>query len=73
MGSKISSKNQVTLPVQALREAGIAAGDRVRVVAQGRGRLTLTVLDDPLESLIGCAPGVSEAADLEGLRDEWAQ
>jgi AbrB family looped-hinge helix DNA binding protein len=33
--STISSKNQITLPVQLLRELGIGPGDRVAMVRQG--------------------------------------
>jgi bifunctional DNA-binding transcriptional regulator/antitoxin component of YhaV-PrlF toxin-antitoxin module len=34
--SKLSSKNQVTIPVRVLREAGLAAGDEVIVRASGQ-------------------------------------
>lgn len=71
--TRVSRKNQVTLPVAALREAHINAGDELRVTVDDRGRLVLTPVDDPLEALIGSMPGVSAAADLETLRDEWAR
>jgi bifunctional DNA-binding transcriptional regulator/antitoxin component of YhaV-PrlF toxin-antitoxin module len=71
--TRVSAKHQVTLPVQALRDAQLRPGDRLRVTAAGRGRLVLTAVDDPLEELIGSAPGLSAVTDLEGLRDEWAR
>lgn len=63
----------MTLPVAALREAHIKAGDHLRITVDERGRLVLTPEVDPLEALIGSMPGVSAAADLEALRDEWAR
>jgi bifunctional DNA-binding transcriptional regulator/antitoxin component of YhaV-PrlF toxin-antitoxin module len=38
----ISSKNQITLPVQLLREMGVGPGDRLAVALEG-GRLILRV------------------------------
>jgi bifunctional DNA-binding transcriptional regulator/antitoxin component of YhaV-PrlF toxin-antitoxin module len=69
--TRVSRKHQVTLPVDALAEAHVQPGDQLRVVADGRGRLVLTIVDDPLEALIGSAPGLSAATDLEELRGEW--
>lgn len=69
--TRVSRKHQVTIPVNALAEAHLHPGDQLHVVADGRGRLVLTVVDDPLETLIGATPGLSAATDLEGLRGEW--
>ncbi len=69
--TRVSSKNQVTLPVAGLEEAGISAGDELVVRVDGRGRLTLVRERDPLLALIGSAPGLSERTNLEALRDEW--
>jgi hypothetical protein len=49
----------------------VRPGDELHVVADGCGRLVLTVVRGPLEALIGSAPGLSAAVDLERLRDEW--
>ncbi len=69
--SRITAKNQATLPVQALREAGIAAGDEVRVVAVGRGRLLLERADSVVARHAGSLRGVYERGELTVLRDEW--
>ena len=71
--TRLSSKNQVTLPVAALAEAGVGVGDTLRVQADGMGRLVLVREVDPLDALIGS--GVSQEADLDlqALRDEWAR
>ncbi len=67
----MSSKHQVTLPVEALRQAHLKPGDELRVTVDEQGRLLLTAVRDPLEELIGSAPGLSAETDLEAMRDEW--
>lgn len=69
--TRISRKHQVTLPVAALREARVGPGDELQVDVLGDGEIKLTRFRDPLEELIGSAPGLSAATDLEALRDEW--
>lgn len=61
----------MTLPVHALEEAHLAPGDELQVDVDPDGRLILTPLADPVEALIGSAPGLSAATDLDALRDEW--
>lgn len=67
--TKVSRKNQVTLPVAALRAAGIGQGDELRVEAEADGRIVLVRDGDPLDRFVGAIPGIGE--DLERLRDEW--
>ena len=69
--TKVSRKNQVTLPVAVLRQAHIAQGEELRVEVDGDGRVLLLRETDPLERYIGSMPGLSVATDLEALRDEW--
>ena len=69
--TRLSRKNQVTLPVEALRRAHIEPGDQLRVTVDEHGQLVLTPVADPLEELIGSAPGLSAATNLARLRDEW--
>jgi len=44
--SKVSGKNQVTIPVSVLRAAGLAAGDDVVIRATGSGRIEVERADD---------------------------
>jgi bifunctional DNA-binding transcriptional regulator/antitoxin component of YhaV-PrlF toxin-antitoxin module len=69
--TRVSSKNQVTLPVAVLTASRIEAGDNVRIESAGDGRIVIVRERDPLDDLIGSAPGLSAATDLQVLRDEW--
>jgi len=51
--SIISGKNQVTIPVEVLREAGLEAGDDVHIVSAGPGRLELVRIDDLINEFAG--------------------
>ena len=69
--TKVSSKNQITLPVAALTAAKVKAGDVLRVEVVAEGVFRLVRQEDPVLALIGSAPGLSAATDLEELRNEW--
>ena len=70
-GSRISSKNQLTLPVDALGEAGLRAGDTLRVEVRGPGELVLIREVDPIEDHAGRLTGIYEPGYLDALREEW--
>jgi bifunctional DNA-binding transcriptional regulator/antitoxin component of YhaV-PrlF toxin-antitoxin module len=70
--SLISRKNQVTLPVEALRAAGLGAGDDVRVEVRGHGRLELVRVGDLVEEFAGVFGADVYPSDyLDELRREW--
>jgi bifunctional DNA-binding transcriptional regulator/antitoxin component of YhaV-PrlF toxin-antitoxin module len=70
--SVISSKNQITLPVAALRAAGLEPGDDVRVAVAGPGRLELVRAADLIERYAGVFDTtVYPAGYLDELRREW--
>jgi bifunctional DNA-binding transcriptional regulator/antitoxin component of YhaV-PrlF toxin-antitoxin module len=69
--TRISAKHQATIPVQALKEAGLKPGDEVRVVAAGRGRLVLERDVNVVERHAGRLRGVYEPGELDALRNEW--
>ena len=68
--TRISAKHQATIPVHALKEAGLKPGDEVRVTADGRGRLVLERDVNLIERHAGALPGVYERGELERLREE---
>jgi bifunctional DNA-binding transcriptional regulator/antitoxin component of YhaV-PrlF toxin-antitoxin module len=70
--SVISRKNQVTLPVDALRAAGLEPGDDLRVLAVGPGRLELARADDMVAEFAGVFDASVYPNDyLDKLRQEW--
>ena len=68
----MSSKHQVTIPVDAMRVAGFSAGDRLRVRDVGAGWVLFERDDDRLDASFGSCSGMWEGFDLDELRDEWA-
>lgn len=68
----ISSKHQVTIPVDAMHAAGFRAGDRLRARAQGIGKVVLEREVEPLGEFLGALTGMYKDFDLDALRDEWA-
>lgn len=70
--SAISRKNQVTLPVDALRAAGLEPGDDVHVRAIAPGRLELVRDDELISEFAGVFDAsVYPAGYLDELRREW--
>jgi bifunctional DNA-binding transcriptional regulator/antitoxin component of YhaV-PrlF toxin-antitoxin module len=67
----VSSKHQVTIPKAAMAAAGLRAGDRLRAVSSGRGRVLLVREDDPVERHAGSLTGIFRSGELDELRDEW--
>jgi bifunctional DNA-binding transcriptional regulator/antitoxin component of YhaV-PrlF toxin-antitoxin module len=70
--SLISQKNQVTLPVEALREAGLHPGDDVRIVAVAPGRLELVKVEKFMAEFAGIFDSsVYPAGYLDEARRGW--
>jgi AbrB family looped-hinge helix DNA binding protein len=68
---KVSSKNQVTLPVDAMRAAGLHAGDEVVVRPIGDGEVIVAARGSRVRRHSGIATGIYPAGELDRLRDEW--
>jgi bifunctional DNA-binding transcriptional regulator/antitoxin component of YhaV-PrlF toxin-antitoxin module len=70
--TRLSRQHQATIPVAVLAEAGIHAGEPLRVEALGPGRIMLTRADDRLEDLLGTlGDDVYPEGYLQELRAEW--
>ena len=69
--TRVSRKNQVTLPIDALIIAGLQPGDSLFVEAKSTGELVLRRELDPLPRYYGSMTGLFPADYLRELRDEW--
>lgn len=68
---RVSSKNQVTIPVDAMRAAGLRAGDEITVRTLGDGEIVLATSGSRVRRHAGIATGIYEDGELDRLRDEW--
>lgn len=69
--TRVSRKNQITLPVDALLLAGVGPGDSLMVEAKPGGEIILRRETDPLERYYGSMTGMFPPNYLRDLRDEW--
>jgi bifunctional DNA-binding transcriptional regulator/antitoxin component of YhaV-PrlF toxin-antitoxin module len=68
---RVSSKNQVTLPVEAMRAAGLRPGDEITVRPVGNGEIVLATRGTRIRRHAGIATGIYGDGELDRLRDEW--
>jgi AbrB family looped-hinge helix DNA binding protein len=68
----LSRKNQITLPISILREAGFKPGDRLEVSVEGR-RIVLRAVSDVFNEIMDRYAGSIQYPPnyLEDLRNEW--
>lgn len=69
--AKVSSKNQVTLPVEAMRAAGLHPGDEVIVSPVGDGEVLVAARGSRVRRHAGIATGIYQTGELDRLREEW--
>jgi bifunctional DNA-binding transcriptional regulator/antitoxin component of YhaV-PrlF toxin-antitoxin module len=69
--TRLSAKNQATIPVAALRRAGLKPGDELQVEAAGAGRIVLSRVEETLTRHAGRLTGVYPKGSLRTLRLEW--
>ncbi len=70
--SAISTKNQITIPVDVLRSAGLHPGDDVRVSSVGPGHIELVKTDALVQQYAGSmSDDVYPPGYLDEVRDEW--
>lgn len=75
--TRLSRKNQVTIPVAALEQVGVHPGDELKVEVEG-GRVVLEPTTslaerrrEALRRVAGTFSGVYPPGYLDELRDEW--
>lgn len=69
--TRISSKHQITIPVETLEGAGLRPGDRLRAEALGPGEVRFVREPDALAEYRGALTGVYARDELDRLRREW--
>ena len=67
----MSSKNQITLPVETMRAAGLRAGDEVTVRPHGDGQVIIATRGSRVRRHAGIATGIYQPGEVDRLRDEW--
>ncbi len=68
----VTSKGQLTLPVEVRRRLGIDSGDRVSIVLDDENGATLRRLEHDVESVFGLipTPAALETGDFDDLIEE---
>ena len=74
--SRVSSKNQITIPVEVLREVNLKPGDQVEFMIDKEERIILTPSTEAewkksLRKLAGTMPGLGSNFDYKKEREEW--
>ena len=70
--SAISRKNQITIPADVLRAAGLTPGDDVRVSRVGPGHIELVKTDALVDEFAGSlGADVYPPGYLDEVRDGW--
>ncbi len=69
--TRLSAKNQITLPVEIIRKAGFRVGDTINCTVTKEGKIELSPPKNPILKLAGIATGVYDNFDLRAERDSW--
>ena len=71
--SRLSSKNQLTVPVDILRRVGLEAGDEVEFVVNDAGFIQIQMEGqaNSVLNLVGAFPGLFDEFDQEKERAAW--
>lgn len=69
--SRLSGKNQLTIPVAVLRAAGLQPGDLLEVETAEPGRIVLRRWTSRFADVTGTLPGLERDVDLDASRDRW--
>lgn len=70
--AKVTSKGQVTIPVEVRRRLGIEPGTRIDFVWHEAGRYELSVVSSSIRDLKGTVPSVGRAVTVEEMNEAIA-
>ena len=73
--SKLSSKNQLTVPVDILRSIGLTTGDEVEFSVKDAGFIEVKPVleENPIMRLVGIGTDIYKDFDLEKDRESWSR
>ena len=73
--SKLSSKNQLTVPVDILRSIGLTTGDEVEFSLNDAGFIEVKPVleENPIMRLVGIGTDIYKDFDLEKDRESWSR
>ena len=74
MSSSLSSKNQVTVPIDVCRKAGFAVGDQLVFKVSDDGKVVIEKETGGIEDIFGLLDGMNLGSDWRKEREEaWAE
>lgn len=72
--TRLSAKNQITLPVDIIRKAGFKVGDTINCRVNEDGKIELFAPQNRIMSLFGAGNGIYDDFDWEKERaDAWPE
>ncbi len=72
--TRLSAKNQITLPVDIIRKAGFKVGDTINCTVNKEGKIELSPPENPIMTLVGAGKGIFDDFNLEKERAEgWPE
>jgi len=73
--SKLSSKNQLTVPVDILRSIGLTTGDEVEFSVNDAGFIEVKPVleENPIMRLVGIGTDIYKDLNLEKDRESWSR
>ena len=69
--TRLSAKNQITIPVDIMRKAGFKVGDTINCTVDDGGNVLLSKPENPMMQFAGMFTGLYEGFDLRRDRDAW--
>lgn len=69
--TRLSAKNQITIPVEIMRKAGFKVGETINCTVSDDGKVILTRPENPMLQFAGIATGLYDGFDLRADRDSW--
>ena len=74
MTTRVSAKNQITIPVDILRKAGFTVGDTINCTVNEEGKIQLSKPENRIMSLLGAGNGIYDDFDWAKERaDAWRE